>query len=71
MISGDPELFHTYDSVSITDQIEELRRERSMREQVYPRWIANGTLRPGLAMKRNAALDAAIRTLEQIKQSTR
>jgi hypothetical protein len=71
MISGGPELFHTYDSVSITDQIDELRRERKIREQVYPRWIANGTLKPGLAMKRNAALDAAIRTLEQIEQSTR
>jgi hypothetical protein len=68
---GGPELFHTYDSVSISDQIDELRRERKIREQVYPRWIANGTLKPGLAMKRNAALDAAIRTLEQIKQSTR
>lgn len=67
-IADDRELFHTQDHVSIADQIAELKRERSIREQVYPRWIANGTLKAGLAMRRNAALDAAIRTLEQIRQ---
>jgi hypothetical protein len=70
MIAGERELFHAQDSVSLDGQLDELRRERKIREQVYPRWIANGTLKPGLAMRRNAALDAAIKTLEQLKQST-
>ncbi|HLG49328.1 MAG TPA: hypothetical protein VKY24_23995 [Reyranella sp.] len=70
MTSTDPLLFHAHDHVSLADQIAELQRERKIREQVYPRWIANGTLKPGLAMKRNAALDAAIKTLEDIRHST-
>lgn len=69
-MTDDAALFHTHDSVSLVAQIEELRRERKIREQVYPRWIANGTLKPGLAMRRNAALDAAIATLEQLRTST-
>ena len=66
----DAPLFHQHDSVSIHDQIAELKRERKMREHAYPRWIASGLLKPGLAMRHNAALDAAIRTLEHLRDTT-
>lgn len=67
----EPELFpHAHDDVSLDAQIAELKRERAMRAQVYPRWINSGSLKPSTALRRQHALDAAIESLEQLKRST-
>lgn len=55
------------DVVTLDMQIDELKRERSMRAQVYPRLLAAGTLKPSAAMRNNQRLDAAIATLERLK----
>lgn len=69
-MTGPPELFpHSHD-VSLDDQIAELRREKQMRAQVYPRWINIGMLKASTALRRRTVLDAAIETLEQLKRSS-
>jgi hypothetical protein len=67
----EPGLFpHAHDHVSLDAQIAELKREQRMRDDVYPRWINSGTLKPSVAMRRQAALAAAIESLERLKHST-
>jgi len=51
---------------TLRDQVAELRRERKMRDQVYPHLINTGKLQGGEALRRNAALDAAIKTLDRL-----
>lgn len=51
---------------SISQQIAELKRERQMRAQVYPKLIASGKLRRQNAEFQSACLDAAIATLERL-----
>ena len=57
------------DKISLDDQIAELRRERDMRDRVYPGLIGKGRLTPDQANKNNAAMDAAIRTLTWLKKN--
>jgi hypothetical protein len=51
----------------IAKQIAELKRERKMRERVYPFWITSKKIRQHDADYQMAALDAAIETLEGLK----
>lgn len=46
------------------EMLAELRRELSMRESVYPKWIASGKLKQEVADHRIAALREAIKTVE-------
>lgn len=56
----------TAGSVSLAEQLQELRRERKMRVFVYPRLISSGKLKPDDAARYNLALDAAIVTLDEL-----
>lgn len=50
--------------VGIDEAIEELKRERTLRRGVYPRWISNGKLPKDVAEVRMSRLDKAIDLLE-------
>lgn len=54
---------------TLREQISELKRERYMRDRLYPSWVASGKLVQGEAFRRNAALDAAIATLTRMSNS--
>ena len=47
----------------LEDQISELRRERALRERVYPRQIKVGDMDQGKADRQLGLLDAALETL--------
>jgi hypothetical protein len=49
---------------SLEIQLAELKRERKMRERVYPNWIQNKNLTPAKADYQMNALDGAIATIE-------
>jgi hypothetical protein len=53
---------------SLQGQIAELKRERAMRTNVYPRLIDSGRLTVALAARQNTALDAAIETLIRLAE---
>ena len=53
---------------SLQGQIAELKRERAMRINVYPRLIDQGKLMPQQAHRQQAALDAAIETLIRVAE---
>lgn len=53
---------------SLAGQIAELKRERAMRTNVYPKLIASGRLQPEAASRQNASLDAAIQTLVRLAE---
>lgn len=53
--------------VPLAEQVIELRRELSVRNAVYPKWVRNGSLRFSVAQRRIAALQAAITTLERLR----
>ena len=52
---------------SLTGQITELERERTMRKRVYPRWVEAGKLSEATVLRRAIALDAAIATLMELR----
>jgi hypothetical protein len=52
-----------HDPASLAGQITELKRERALRANVYPKLIAAGRLDPSAAQRQTQALDAAIATL--------
>lgn len=52
---------------TLDEQIAELERELRQRERVYPRLIANGTLRRDRAERQTAAMEAAVRTLRGLR----
>lgn len=54
---------------TLREQLTELKRERRMRDNVYPGLVASGRLVQGEAFRRNAALDAAIATLTRMSNS--
>lgn len=54
---------------TLREQLTELKRERRMRDNVYPGLVASGRLVQGEAFRRNAALDAAIATLTRVATS--
>jgi hypothetical protein len=51
------------DPASLAGQIAELKRERALRANVYPKLIQAGRLDFGTAQRQTQALDAAIATL--------
>lgn len=51
---------------SLAIQLAELKREKRMRDKVYPHWIATRKISQHEADYQNNALDAAIRTLERL-----
>jgi hypothetical protein len=53
----------------IAEQIAELRRERNMRRRVYPKLISSGKLKPNEAQYSNQCLEAAITTLEFMRDN--
>lgn len=51
---------------SLAVQLAELKRERRMRERVYPHLVSSGKLKAHAADYQNNALDGAIATLERL-----
>lgn len=49
--------------ISLADELAEVRREMRLRERVYPRWVADGTLAAAVAERRLAALLAVAQRL--------
>lgn len=58
----------TFPPASIVTQINELKREKKMRERVYPFWVQTKKIKQSEADFRNAALDGAIATLERLAE---
>lgn len=56
---------NTISGPSIAEQIAELKRERSMRQRVYPKWVAADRMKQEEADRNMTRLDAAIATLER------
>ena len=56
----------TFPPPSLAAQLAELKRERRMRDQVYPHLIANRKLDRDKAEHNNRGLDGAIATLETL-----
>lgn len=55
-------------TVSLSRQLAELRRERRMRDTVYPRLVARREMKQAEADYLNESLDAAIATLEWLER---
>lgn len=49
--------------VPLTDQITEVRREITMRERIYPRWVETGRLTKAAAERQTDAMRAVMATL--------
>lgn len=52
--------------VSLSDQLQSVRREVAMRKRVYPRWIASGKMTPELAAREIAAMQAVEHTIAEL-----
>lgn len=53
---------------SLAAQVAELKRERKMRERVYPFWVQTKKIKQHDADRQMQCLDAAIATLERLAQ---
>lgn len=53
--------------VTLTDQIASVRREITMRRNVYPRWVESGRLKQETADREIACMEAVLKTLEGLK----
>lgn len=56
------------DSVSIDEQIACVKREISMRRNVYPRWVALEKMKPEVMEKEIVRMEAVLVTLARVKQ---
>lgn len=56
--------------VPIEAQIAEVERELALREQVFPRWIADHKMKPEKAARCMNAMRAALASLKSIKEKT-
>lgn len=54
-------------TITLNEQIAEVRRELNMRRHVYPRFVERGRLTQAQADERIALLEAVRETLEQLK----
>ena len=54
-------------SISLNEQIDEIKRELKQRERVYPRLVTNGKLRQSIADYQTQRLRAALETLEYLR----
>lgn len=52
--------------IRLSEQIAELERELALRQLLYPRWIAAGSMAQATGEYQIAALKAAIRTLQSL-----
>lgn len=55
------------DDIPLEQQILSVKREIRMREQVYPRWVANGKMKQHMADLEIATMKAVLATLEGLK----
>lgn len=55
-------------TITLNEQIDELKRELKQRERVYPRMIAQGKLRQAIAEYQMARMQAALATVERVKR---
>lgn len=53
-------------TISLADQIKEVKRELAMRERLYPGWIAKGTLKQADADRQLERMRAALATLHEL-----
>jgi hypothetical protein len=58
-------------TVPIADQVAEVKREIGQRERVFPRWVAEGRLKPHLADRRLEAMRDVLGTLERVQAEGR
>lgn len=58
-------------AVPIEHQVACVRREISMRERVYPRWVADHRMTQRKADEELAAMRAVLATLEEIASASR
>ena len=54
-------------SLSLDEQIKAVEREIALRERVYPRLTARGSLKPEAAARQLEAMRAVRRTLERVR----
>lgn len=59
----------TAPDIKVDQQIAELVRERNMLHRVYPSLIAKGKIKPAEAQYANQCLEAAIRSLEYLRDN--
>jgi hypothetical protein len=52
---------------SLKEQITEVKRELSMREHVYPRWVSDGRLDPAESVRRLERMRAVLQTLVELQ----
>lgn len=55
--------------VTIEDQVKCVEREISMRERVYPRWVADKKLTQATADRELAGMKAVLRTLKSLLEN--
>ena len=62
-----PDLFPRIrtDEITVEQKVDELRREIKTRRRVYPRWVAQGKLKPDVADLRIKILVAMVRDYEK------
>jgi hypothetical protein len=53
---------------SLSQQIEEVRRELQLREKVYPNMVRKGQMRPSIADYHMDRMRAVLRTLEKLAE---
>lgn len=54
---------------TIKEALAEVRRELSLRDRVYPAWVAKGTLKEGVARVQVQRMEAAQRNLERLERA--
>lgn len=57
-------------TISLDEQIQEVRRELALRKNAYPRWIKNGTLKEADAERQIARMQAVHDTLVGLTAAT-
>lgn len=55
----------------LIEQMKSVRREISMREQVYPRWVADGKMKQTVADHELACMRAVLDTVEAAYKASR
>ena len=56
-------------SISLSQQIDEVKRELALRSEVYPRRINSGKMKQSLADYQTVRMQAVLRTLEWLQRN--
>ena len=56
-------------SISLNQQIDEVKRELALRSEVYPRRINSGKMKQSLADYQTVRMQAVLRTLEWLQRN--